>query len=590
MVLTSAYAATDRAWTRLRQLNMLPIWLALWAGVTSLAWLLPNHYFPWIGFHSDALIAASFLVGAGWLLLTARGLLPWHPIALYGLLLTLVPWLQYFLDILPFAGQAWTSSLYVLGFTLSILIGAHVQGRAPDRALDALFLAIGIAAVVSVGLQLYQWLSLSGMDLWIMPVAPHSPRPFGNLVQPNMLATFLLWGLISVAWAVATGRVRTFVGVMAAVFLLTGLALTQSRTGMLSAALFLALVIYWRKLWAEPRRAMLTATGLFVYFVASLFLVDVVSRALLHQSTFDPVKRLNGADVRLDVYRMFLDAALQRPWFGYGWSGVSTAQFAVAEHHPALQGIFQHAHNLFLDLLIWIGIPMGVVVGGLLTWCFARLFAKVQSAKDALLIMLLAALGVHAMLELPHQCAYMLLPAGLVLGALHVRVGWVATWRSTIAPVVALWAFAALAFALLVNDYLRIEADFLALRFEKAYNMKPPENPPTVLILTQLQEFISLGRIGSAAANMTPPELERLRRGADAFPSPANLYLYTAALALNGQPDVARMRMRKLSRIMDAATYEQLGRVWKQQSQRNANLAKTEWLPLAEALRPVPAR
>jgi hypothetical protein len=40
---------------------MEPVWLAVWTGTLVLGWLLPNHYRPWIAFHSDAWIAAVFL-------------------------------------------------------------------------------------------------------------------------------------------------------------------------------------------------------------------------------------------------------------------------------------------------------------------------------------------------------------------------------------------------------------------------------------------------------------------------------------------------------------------------------------------------
>lgn len=567
-----------------RTLGSVPVWLTLWAVATSAAWLLPNHYYPWVTFHTDAWLGASFLVGGGCLLVTSKGRLPWHPVTALAFALACVPPLQYAFGLLAFAGQAWIASVYLLGFALSTLVGAHAQEQRPDTALDALFLAIGIAAIVSVGIQLYQWLSLSGADLWIMPLPPEpSPRPFGNLIQPNMLATFLLWGAIAVAWAVATRRVRPALGLLAAVFLLTGLALTQSRTGIASAFLLYVLVCCWRKLWPEPRRVLVAATGLLLYFVAALLLIDPVSRLLLQDNSFDPVKRMAATDIRLPVFRMFVDAAMARPWFGYGWTSVAQAQFAVAEHHPAFNGIFQHSHNLFLDLVLWLGIPLGLAVGGALVYWFARFVAAVRTARDALLVMFLAAFGVHAMLELPHQCAYMLLPAGLVLGALHVRLQTPGLWRSALATAVALWAAAALTFSLVVRDYLLIEADFQALRFEKAYNMKPPAVPPAVVLLTQLREFVDLGR-SSVTQDMTAEQLERLRLGVNAFPSPANLYLYTAALAMNGHAQEARLQMRKMSRIMEPGAYDRMGRVWRSQAERSAVLGRTEWLPLEEAL------
>ena len=51
---------------------MTPFWLALWACTLALGWLLPNHYRPWVSFHSDAWIAAVLLLGAAAVILGPR--------------------------------------------------------------------------------------------------------------------------------------------------------------------------------------------------------------------------------------------------------------------------------------------------------------------------------------------------------------------------------------------------------------------------------------------------------------------------------------------------------------------------------------
>ncbi|PIW09923.1 MAG: polymerase, partial [Comamonadaceae bacterium CG17_big_fil_post_rev_8_21_14_2_50_60_13] len=63
--------------------------------------------------------------------------------------------------------------------------------------------------------------------------------------------------------------------------------------------------------------------------------------------------------------------------------------------------VFSHSHNLFLDLVLWCGIPFGLFVSlYLIRWFWLRLRA-VRCAEDAVLMLFLLVVGNHAMLELP---------------------------------------------------------------------------------------------------------------------------------------------------------------------------------------------
>jgi hypothetical protein len=460
---------------------------------------------------------------------------------------------------------------------LSLLVGAFAEKTKPGKAIEALLVAIVLASMVSVGMQLYQWLSLSGAESWILPLA--ETRPFANLAQPNQLATFLLWGLTAVAWAALHNKLGPAVALFVALFLLFGVALTQSRTAILTIFLLLGMTCYWRKLWPASNEVVKVAAALAAYFGACLLLIEPISTALLLEKPFNAVTRIAGPDIRWDVLKLFIDAALQKPWLGYGWTTLAPAQLAVAENHPSLGGIFQQSHNLFLDLILWLGIPMGGAVSvGLTAWFIGHL-RRVACAKDALLVMFLLVVAVHAMLELPLHYAYMLLPAGLVAGTLDARLSAPVLLHTGRRVMVAIWLMAAVLLAAITRDYLLIEADFQALRFERAYNMAPPKNPPRILVLSQLAEFIRFGR-SAANAGMSQAQLNEMRDASEVFPSPSNLYLYTAALAMNGRADEARLRMRKMAGIMPSASYLQMGRVWAEQSKMNKDLANVAWLGL----------
>jgi len=176
---------------------MSPLWLGLWAAFVSLCWLIPVHSPPWTTFPADAWFALIALVGASVVVVRTHQGLNWHGLPCLVAALVVLPWVQFFWGVLPFAGQAWISSAYLLGFLFALLIGARWEQADSSQLGHALFIAIGIAAIASVGLQLYTWLELTDsgvMGMWSLGAT--GSRPYANLGQPNQLATLLVWGLI----------------------------------------------------------------------------------------------------------------------------------------------------------------------------------------------------------------------------------------------------------------------------------------------------------------------------------------------------------------------------------------------------------
>lgn len=170
-----------------------PFLFCIWTGCLSLSWIIPNHNYPWASFHMDAwisLVYAVLLVAILGFSRESRIKLGGLPLVIAGILVWVTA--QYFLGKIFQVGNYVVSSMYLFGFLLMWLVGAYLADRQQYEMLDATALAISIASIISVALQLNQWLQIYDLNIWSM--GGGESRPYANLGQPNQLGTILLWG------------------------------------------------------------------------------------------------------------------------------------------------------------------------------------------------------------------------------------------------------------------------------------------------------------------------------------------------------------------------------------------------------------
>ncbi len=247
--------------------------------------------------------------------------------------------------------------------------------------------------------------------------------------------------------------------------------------------------------------------------------------------------QLDGG-VRLPVWLTLLDAVGREPWWGYGWQQVVLAQLAVALEHPPIHHIFEHSHNLVLDLVLWAGVPVGsaiVLLAGLAT------LRQLQAVSDARALWLLTpALGVftHSMVEFPIEFAYFLVPAGLGIGAANGLCPMAAS--NDVRPRVLRLATLVVGAALVVValDYFEAEQNYRVLRLESAGigTTKIESEPPELRVLDQLQAFLWFART-EARPDMPAEERALMRRTAQRFAFPPVLLRLALVDGLHG--DVA---------------------------------------------------
>lgn len=571
-------ALMDSSFNKISRLSLAPLWAALAAGLLAFGWLLPNHTKPWSSFHSDVWVATTLaLIG---LVVLVRGPRPvmWNGMALVAVVLLPLPFLQYASGILIFSGQAWVATAYIGGFMLALLIGQQWQAWRPIWMGDILFAAIGFAALASVAMQLQQWLGASDGMLNVWFLGSDSARPSANMAQPNQLATLLLWGLLACAWGAWRSHLGRSGALFIAGFLLLGLALTQSRTGALGLFTLVFAAWWWRKwiLKSVPR----CATGLAAFYVFVLLILEPFRRLLLLDVPGSMLQRF-GRELRPELWQLLLEAVWKHPWGGYGWNQVAPAQILVAENRPALHVPFFQSHNLFLDFMLWTGIPLGLLLTGFVLFWLITAARRVREVPEIIYLSAVLVVGLHAMLELPLHYAYFLLPTALMMGALTAKLqifplGAISRMGSRWILIGA-WCAGMALLGLVVRDYLMVEEAYASLRLEKAQIVGTrPAEPPSVLLLTDqraIQRFMKFEPQGPSS----PTELQWAKDVTSIWPSSRNFMTLAMMLGLSDQSNEARIWLVKMCRVVPREQCASAPARWEKAQRLHPQLDAIQW-------------
>lgn len=542
--------------------------------VLCLAYLLPNHYSPWLSFHQELAAALAFAP----LLVWACTRISPTPMIAYGAgLLALVPLLQAATGTLNFATDGWMSSLYLLGFALSARAGAvlanpssHVSHGRGFTAVQVLWTALLTAALLSAGLAFHQWLLPAHQGIYVAEI-PSQSRPFANLAQPNQLATLLLLGVAGLVYLWESRRLHFFWATSAAFILLWALVMTGSRSVLLALVWLLPAYALMRKqcnLRTTPG-AVMAAVAFYLMITWAWPLLS--EWLLLDAGKNTALERLNTSGIRSVIWLSMLDAIGRAPWFGYGWGQISVAQIAVTLDHPPTHLLLESAHNLFLDLALWNGLPVALATAlGLAFWFFRQVRHCNDPARWATLVGVAVVFN-HAMVEFPLSYAYFLLPVGFFMGALSGStpdrsVKWGATLGARVQRGIAtVTAAVAAALTLTITaEYFPIEADWSLMRFQEAKIGNPEATePPPAVVLVGLQQFLRFSR-SEARPGMSASELEWMRHVSERFAYAAPMFKYALAQALNQQPENALLTIKKMCSMQPATVCKSAKAHWEE--------------------------
>jgi hypothetical protein len=447
-----------------------PLLILLGAITWTIAWQLPGHYVPWLTFQQEFAAAIGAILFAMAAIVPRRSPVRWPLIALVMMATAVVPIVQFALGQILYITDAVLATAYLVGFALCITAGATLVKNHRSDFLDALSLAFLFGAIASAGLALAQWL---GAISSVMVEVTEANRPFANLSQPNNLATLLWLGISGLVRLYMVRKVRAFSTILALAFLGWGLVLTQSRTAWLFAVVLAAWLLWARRRAALPINPKTILIALALFGVCVVVLPHIAEQLMLAQPQTLVQRATGGSGTRWIYWQTFVDAVARSPLWGYGWTQTVLAQQAVVLDHSYTGHYVTYSHNLLIDLLVWNGLPIGLLLIAVLAWWCVRQVRQCRSVDQVTLVAAFGAFLLHAMLEFPFAYAFFLLPIGLVMGALDGLDGTAPQWQlrklTLAAPLAAMTVFT----AFLGIEYFKLEQQTRTMRFAVAgYKVK----------------------------------------------------------------------------------------------------------------------
>jgi O-antigen ligase len=308
----------------------------------------------------------------------------------------------------------------LLAAMVLLLAGCAVkQSGCPENLLSVMCIGWVLAGVLSAmvgGIQVFLP-QLADGD-WIAPSTVPG-RAISNMRQPNHLASLLMWACVAVIWLGEAGRLwRASVWVLLGLFVFT-VVLSASRTGMLGVAILTVWGLMDRKLSQDSRLALLCMP---LMLGLSWMLMDVWTESSGH--AFGAANRLAegaGSPSRLAILANAWKLMQQNLLAGVGWGEFNFAWTMTPFPNRPI-AFFDHTHNLPMQLMVELGLPLSLLILGLLLWSLVRAFLAGQRAEGPrgvalrCAFMMVLMIGVHSLLEYPLWYAYFLLPTALFLG------------------------------------------------------------------------------------------------------------------------------------------------------------------------------
>lgn len=522
----------------------LPIWLAT-AACWSVPFLIAPHTFPIPTFYSEFAAAVCWtaltiaVVGLGWRGSAGLPAVALAPLALIGVLilqLCVAPPINTFFS---FAAMA-----FLLAAVVAIWLGARCRDL--PGVLEALAVGVILGGVLTVAVELLHLFRVPGLPSQFFSITPPGTarRMWGNLNQPNHVASYLAFGLAACLFlAHEYRRWRIALAVIALTFLL-GMALTFSRVTWLHVVVVGALVgLAWSTRVRGAARWLVAAAPALLLVAAYQACNWFVSYAnvLWHLDLPGSLgqRMQEGAGERVLLWRHAWHMFLAHPWLGGGWGDYAWNQYVQTDLLGNVE-MSLNAHNIVLDLLAKVGL-LGLFAVALPAFSFAwDLRKQPMRPARAFLLSVVLVLGAHSMLEYPLHYLFFLLPLAFSLGYLDVCVLHFPSGR-------VMWASAGVASLCAIALLVQLWGNYAsAERLQYGFASQPAQHREHRLTLLLPYENLAT----ASQWSISPATAESLAtlelKAVQFYPGPSTIQRYALALAYLGKTEDAVVQVRRL--------------------------------------------
>jgi len=291
----------------------------------------------------------------------------------------------------------WTTLLMVLVRSLVVKTSLDVVGY---------YLAMGLV-ISSVAASIYEFIfRLLDIHQW-----------WGGVAQANNYGDLLALGFASALYILTVKPwQRNYWLVLMGVIVL-GLSLTTSRTVWLYWLVMILLSWKWQR-----QHLSIIVSGMVLYSVFQLcWANDLLFSSVTAAERL--AERMGGTFIRGQLWKIAWHIFSESPWIGAGFGQYDWEYFNAGIHIPEAITRAEHAHNIVLHLLAELGlIPVLALIVMLGYWLrqvlktlLVESAEKGDNAFSIWLLMVIAVLGIHSLLEYPLWYAQFLIIAGIVL-------------------------------------------------------------------------------------------------------------------------------------------------------------------------------
>jgi len=470
--------------------------LALYLFLAFCSFLLPYHVRPVSNFYHDALAIIALIVGIGLLSISSKVEIRLPSVALLPVALIIVIALQTQNGYMLLPTDGFFPIVELLAFALAAIYGATLV--ATEHDLEGLclrfawmFMLVGLVSVV------FQHIQLAVVDVPFVMAAGSKHevfRPYANVGQPNVLALLYCFSLASVWWLYSQKKMRVRIAIGIVVILLWGLALTQSRIAWIILPAF-TVMCWFPPVDSAPvrRRVLVIFCALFVAMICAV--PGVIEMTGLKVESV--AQRAGQTSERIVLWQEAWAMSTLHPWFGVGWSqfGANQAQLAVL-FKPAT--VSNHAHNIVLNFAAEIGWPITLLIVVCSTYWFRKCcISKWANPQIRFICLIFVAIMIHSMLEFPMWYAILLLPFGVLVGAVHrpeLGLRQIVMAREWI---ILFFILAMAAFTFVFWDFQRVAATYKVAVEQETATVKDSNylNKPQVTLFAQHYDFLRVAQI-----------------------------------------------------------------------------------------------